>query len=286
MNVVILTGQSGSGKSTAIRALEDQGYLCIDNIPAQLIEVLLNAIDAGTHNQAIGLVIDVRQARLADLAPGLLEKLRQTPHSVRLVYLETREQILFRRYSETRRRHPLDRGQGLRDSLLEERQILGGLRALADDIIDTSELSSHQLKERLTKIITGRDPGENMLVSLVSFGFKHGLPLDADMVLDVRFLPNPHFVDSLRPLTGLDERVRNYVLSQEFSSTYVEKTFAYLSDLLPQFQREAKSYLTLAIGCTGGRHRSVTIVTVLAQRFAECGIHTEVRHRDISQEGS
>ena len=280
VSLLILTGQSGSGKTTTIRALEDQGYFCVDNIPPGLVEKLLEFIESRESNPRVAVVIDVREGAFLDEAPALVERLRSR-HRVQVLYLESREDALIRRYSETRRAHPLDKGQGLRASISREREILGPMRELADETLDTSAMSPHELRAKVTKKLTNVHPGDDLAVALISFGFKHGLPLDADMVFDVRFLPNPYFDPNLRHLTGLDEKVRAYVLESEEGRSYVNRTFAYLSTLLPHFQKEGKRYLTLAVGCTGGQHRSVSIAHALSCKMLETGFRVDLQHRDV-----
>lgn len=280
-SIVILTGQSGSGKSAAIRALEDNGYFCVDNIPTGLAEKLIESMTAeeATHNLA--LVMDVRSPAFAARAPALVRRLRDGAEPARVVYLEAREDVLIRRYSETRRRHPLDDGDGLRKAIADEREILAPLRELADDTIDTSEMSPHDLRDRVLAQILKVSPGDDLRLAIISFGFKHGLPLEADTVFDVRFLPNPYFEASLRDLTGLDARVREYVFQSGEAEELLRRARGFLDFLIPRYQREGKRYLTVAIGCTGGQHRSVAIASALAERLQEAGTAVDVRHRDI-----
>lgn len=280
--VTILTGQSGSGKSTALHALEDRGFLCVDNLPPGMIEELItNARDAPTVEH-VAVVIDVRARGLRNV-PGVVRRLRQGPDPVRVVYFEARRETLLRRYSETRRPHPLDRGEGLHCSLDREMELLLPLRELADEIIDTSALSPHELRAQVVSQLVEPNADDSMRLALVSFGFKYGLPLDAAMVLDVRFLPNPHFVSELKAFTGLDERVRDYVLTSDEGRSFLDRTTDYLSYLLPHFRQEGKRYLTVAVGCTGGRHRSVAVVYELARRLANQGIVAAMRHRDVNE---
>lgn len=283
LQVIILTGQSGSGKTTAIRTLEDRGFLCVDNLPVSLAEEVIATVEPTT--QHLALVIDARQPHLLKDAPALVARLRQSSNSVRVVYLEALEEVLIRRFSETRRAHPLDQNEGLRRAIGRERELLAPMRELADDTIDTSSLSPHALRSKITHQIRGAT-SDTMSLAILSFGFKHGLPLDADMVFDVRFLPNPYFVETLRPLTGLAPKVSTYVIDSSLGAAYVERTHAFLTFLLPQFRHEGKRYLTLAFGCTGGQHRSVAIVQALAQRLRADGYTLNVRHRDIQGEES
>jgi UPF0042 nucleotide-binding protein len=279
--IVLLTGLSGSGKSTALHALEDQGFLCIDNLPVGLLAELSTVLRSSPGVSRLAVVVDVRAPGLSALDAAMLARLRQNDTDVRLVFLEAREEVLLRRYSETRRPHPLDRGAGLQQSLRDEQRILAPLRELATDIVDTSELSMHALRAQVTRQVAGTTLGADLRVSFLSFGFKHGIPLDAALVLDVRFLANPYFVSALRPLTGRSEPVRTYVMSQEQTQVFVAKTTDYLAYLVPHFVREGKRYLTVAIGCTGGQHRSVAVAEALCAALCERGIACEVRHRDI-----
>jgi UPF0042 nucleotide-binding protein len=284
LSITILTGQSGSGKSTAIRALEDHGYFCVDNLPTSLVERLIEVIDAEETCDRLALVMDIREKRFLAQAPALVERLRQGSHPVRVVFLEAKEEAVLRRYSETRRLHPLDRGDGLRTAVEEERTLLTPLRELADDTLDTSALSPHALRAKVVQQIAGVSAGDALRIGLMSFGFKHGVPLEADMVLDVRFLPNPYFQTTLRPLTGLDAGVRDYVLTIAEAQQFLTHAHAFFEFLLPQYQREGKRYLTVAIGCTGGRHRSVAMACELRDRLAKQNIIADLRHRDLKED--
>ncbi len=283
ISLVMLTGQSGSGKSTALRTLEDQGYLCVDNIPLGMIETLTKSAQGTQGSGKIAVVVDVRQSNFIEQAPKVVAKLREGSAAFRLVYLEARKDILLRRYSETRRSHPLDQGAGLHASISTERELLAPLRELADDTIDTSGLSPHALRAGILRQLVNTELGDDLGLAIVSFGFKYGLPLDADIVLDVRFLPNPYFVAELRSKTGLQPEVREYVLQQSAAQEFVERTFDYLQFLLPQYQKEGKRYLTVAVGCTGGQHRSVSIAWRLNELFSKEKIRVDLQHRDAGQ---
>lgn len=285
LSILILTGQSGSGKSTAIRALEDQGYYCVDNLPTALVEQLVHQVDKDKTCERLALVMDIREKRFLEQAPAMIERLRQGKHPLRIIFLEAKEDVVLRRYSETRRLHPLDRGSGLRAAVEEERRLLAPLRELADDTLDTSGQSPHALRDNVVRLIAGVNPGDGLRVALLSFGFKHGIPLEADLVFDVRFLPNPYFRADMREKSGLDEPVWRFVLEIPEAQTFLQHTMDMLTFLLPQYQREGKRYLTVAIGCTGGRHRSVSLAGELATRLAKIGIKADLRHRDL-KEGS
>lgn len=278
LEIVIVTGQSGSGKTTAVRAFEDQGYYVVDNLPTSMVEELVRVLENGGHRRLV-LVLDARNRRSLQEGPSLIERLRQTHENTRVIFLEASDSVLLRRYSETRRLHPLDEGQGLRDSVKEERDILTPLREIADDTFDTTELSPHELKSRIWEVMV-EEEALSLRVEIMSFGFKHGAPLDADMVLDVRFLPNPYFEPALRDSTGLEQSVRDFVLSHPEAQTFVEHAESFLQFLIPQYQAEGKRYFTLAIGCTGGQHRSVTLAITIANRLKQIGHDVAVRHRD------
>ncbi len=285
LEIVIVTGQSGSGKTTAVRALEDQGYYVVDNLPTSMVEELIRVLEHQDQYRRLVLVLDARNRRSLQESPTLIERLREEHGSVRVVFLESSESALLRRYSETRRLHPLDSGQGLRAAVREERDLLTPMRELADDTFDTTEMSPHQLKARLWEIVS--EPADRPLrIEVLSFGFKHGLPLDADMVLDVRFLPNPYFEPALRDSTGLDSAVRDFVLSSTEAKTFVKHTEDFLTFLIPQYQAEGKRYFTLAIGCTGGRHRSVSLAITIASRLEQRGHEVAVLHRDTQESKS
>lgn len=281
-SIVILTGQSGSGKSTAMRVLEDQGFYCVDNLPTRLVEELVRTVREGRNVSRLALVLDARNPQSLIEAPALVARLR-TANEVRVVYFEAKEDALLRRYSETRRRHPLDAGQGLRSAIDREREILSPLREIADDTLDTSAMSPHELKLRVVEKIAGVTLSDSLRIAVLSFGFKHGLPLDADMAFDVRFLANPYFVAELRELSGVDEPVRRMVLGNPDTVAFLEHSLAFLEFLIPRFQSEGKRYLTVAVGCTGGQHRSVAIAGALADRLRARGLTIDLRHRDMKE---
>lgn len=286
VSILILTGQSGSGKSTVIRTLEDHGYFCVDNIPTRLVERLVDLTRDEESIENLALVMDVRGPHFIEQAPTLVETLRQGRDPLRFVYLEAVEASLIQRYSETRRRHPLDDGQGLRAAITREREILVPLLELADDTIDTSEMSPHDLRARVIDQIIGVSPGDALKVAFLSFGFKHGIPLEADTVLDVRFLANPYFEPSMRNLTGQDQAVSDFVVKSKHGKRFVDETDRLLEFLLPRYQAEGRRYVTVAIGCTGGQHRSVAIAHALAARLEKRGTAVDLRHRDIPRRKS
>ncbi len=284
LSVLLVTGQSGSGKSTVVRALEDQGYFCVDNMPVGLVEELVGILkDDGTVEHLV-LVMDVRERKFIQEGPRLVGRLRQGGTPLRVLYLDAKEEALLKRYSETRRRHPLDDGCGLRAAIAREREILAPLRELADENLDTSAMSPHELRARIVAQWAGPQDREGLRVSLLSFGFKNGLPVEADIVLDVRFLPNPYFVDGMRERTGLDDEVARFALGGPEAESFLDRAASFLSFLIPQYRREGKRYLTVAVGCTGGRHRSVAVVRELARRLSR-EASVDVKHRDIRAEG-
>ena len=280
---VIVTGLSGSGKTHAIRALEDLGYFCVDNLPSQLIPTfaeLATRGDAGLEQVAI--VVDVRESGFLKQFPKVYRKLKATPGvEPRLIFLEADRPSLVRRFSETRRPHPLAPDRSVGEGIDEERRKLSRIRALADLIIDTSNLTVHELRDVFMRMTQHDRPRSEMVVNLVSFGFKHGPPLDADLVFDVRCLPNPHFVDRLRPLTGRDAKVVRFMRRHAATREYLDRLTTFLNFALPQYVQEGKSYLTIAIGCTGGQHRSVMVAEALKKSLAGAkNVRLRVKHRD------
>jgi len=284
---LVVTGMSGAGRSTAAATLEDLGWFVIDNLPAALIMKMVEMIDLpGSEIERVALVIGRGGANTGveyfeDLA-DVLDALRQTRNRVRVLFLEAADDVLVRRYEGTRRRHPID-ARGVEESIADERRLLGPVRDRADLLIDTGELNSNQLRTRILEAFDDNSAESNMQTSVVSFGYKHGIPLDVDIVFDCRFLPNPFWVEELRPYSGLDAPVREYVLSQDDSQEFLAKVDDLLTAILPAFIREGKSYLTIAMGCTGGRHRSVALAEALAARLGVHGHPTSVFHRDVDR---
>jgi len=280
---VILTGLSGSGKTHAIRALEDLGYFCVDNLPTLMIPTMaeLAARDESGLGK-VAIVVDVRERGFLKEFPRVYKKLKATPGvEPRLIFLEASHSALVRRFSETRRPHPMARGRSVPEGIQEERQRMNVIRALADLILDTSNLTVHELRDNLMRMSRDKAGPAEMVVNLVSFGFKHGVPLDADLVFDVRCLPNPHFVEGLRQLTGRDAAVVRYMRRQPASREFIERLTSFLRFALPHYVLEGKSYLTVAIGCTGGRHRSVMIAEALEKGLKKVkGVRIRVKHRD------
>jgi UPF0042 nucleotide-binding protein len=284
VDFVVITGLSGAGRSEAAKVLEDLGYFVIDNLPPPLIGRVAELALVGRDRSRVALVVDARGGAFAEDVSELqraLEPLRALTITLRVLFLEASDEVLVRRFEQTRRRHPVA-GERVVEAIALERELLRDLRAGADLVIDTSDLNVHELRTRILAAFT--DEGAGLLVTVASFGFKYGLPLDADMVLDVRFLPNPHWVPALRPKTGQDTAVREYVLQQEGTKAFMDRVEALLEIALPGYVREGKHYLTVAIGCTGGRHRSVVLAEELGRWLAERRFRVNVTHRDMERE--
>lgn len=283
MRVVVVTGVSGSGKSVALRSLEDAGFYSIDNLPVALFDKLLDLSTLGRDDIGkLALVIDTRDAANLGQLPMHVVHAREQGHEVTVVFLDASDAALQRRFSETRRRHPLDGGGTVREAIEIERKLLERLRETADRIIDTSDLSIHHLRREMTKIATTAvGTSVPLSVTVLSFGFKNGTPSDADLMFDVRFLPNPHFIESLRPLTGEDEACAAYVMGRPETQAFIAHLEPLLAFLLPQYEQEGKAYLTIAIGCTGGQHRSVAIARNIAEWLRRTGREVRLRHRDV-----
>ncbi len=282
---VVITGLSGAGRSLAADAIEDLGWFVIDNLPPQLAPKVAELVQApGSQVQRIALVV-VTGAYQDEVLP-MLAWLRSAGARVRILFLDAATDTLVRRYESTRRRHPLSGGgtqEHLAAAIERERELLDPVRAEADVVVDTSDLNVHELRRRMQGLFSTEAAEPTMQTTVLSFGYKHGLPLDADMVIDCRFLPNPHWVDELRPLTGLDERVRDYVLGQPAARQFLANLEAMLVQLVPAYVAEGKAYLTIALGCTGGRHRSVTIAEEVAGLLRKHGMPAGVLHRDIGK---
>ena len=281
---VILTGLSGSGKTQAIRALEDLGYFCVDNLPVELIPTLAQLASRGEGDGLgkVAIVVDVRERGFLAQFPRMYRKLKAS-NSVEptLIFLEASHSTLVRRFSETRRPHPLARDRSVSEGIEEEREKLNAIRSLADLIVDTSNLTVHELRDAFMKMSRDENSRADMVVNLVSFGFKNGVPVDADLVFDVRCLPNPHFVDNLRRLTGRDRAVVNYMRRHPATQQFIDRLADFLRFSLPHYVQEGKSYLTVAVGCTGGQHRSVMIAEALKKALGDVtDVRLRVKHRD------
>lgn len=284
MRVIVITGMSGSGKSTAVRALEDEGYYCIDNLPVRLFKRFIDLIGkSGETFKGIVLVADIRGREFLKGYESAFHKIADSGHSIEIFYFDAQDDILVRRFSETRRRHPADEQCTVAEAIRIERDRMSGLRQIATRIIDTSEFTIHQLKELILRIVRGEDKENQLVVEVQSFGFKYGVPLESSIVMDVRFLPNPFFVPELKGGSGLDDTVRDYVLDNVVTAQFLDHFFPLLDMLLPAHRQEGKSYLTISIGCTGGRHRSVAIAEATGMHLQETWPSVRIIHRDIEK---
>lgn len=284
LDVTVVTGMSGAGRSAAADVLEDLGFFVIDNLPPALIP---KVAELGRDRQGIrfALVVDTRAGEyLPDLESALAE-LRETGARTRVLFLDASDEVLVRRFDETRRRHPVADSHRVSEGIARERELLEEIKGQSDIVIDTSELNVHELRDRLREII-GEPAGapSGLQINVVSFGYKHGLPLDVDLVFDCRFLPNPHWIESLRPLPGTDAKVRRYVMKQDETQAFLEELSDLFELLLPAYVREGKSYLSIGVGCTGGRHRSVVIAAEIARLLERLGFPARVHHRDLERE--
>lgn len=284
LNLVIVSGLSGSGKSHALKCFEDEGYFCVDNLPPALLPTFVDLCTQQSgeiKNVALG--IDIRERIFfADLVT-MLDRLKKTGHAVQLVFLEAREEVLVRRFSESRRPHPLLPHMPVLEGVRFEKERLSDLRKHAERIIDTSDITVHELRDRLTREFRQDSSARRMTISLVTFGYKFGVPIDIDLLFDVRFLRNPFFVPELKPLTGEDMKVQDYVLRDPAAAPFIEQLENLFKFLFPLFERDQRSYVNIGIGCTGGRHRSVTIARRLQEIFASLGHEVSVTHRDLQK---
>jgi UPF0042 nucleotide-binding protein len=280
-HLVVITGLSGSGKSYVQSTLEDLGFYCTDNLPIELIEPYLDEVTAHEKSNRVGIVVDVRTKDFATLFPPFYrERLKKRAPNAMLIFLEASDEVLARRYSETRRPHPMAKDRPVLDAIQEEREALAEVKTLADMVLDTSAFSVHELKAEVMRRFDMPGERNTMLVTIISFGFKHSMPYNLDLLFDVRFLPNPHFVAELRPKTGLDPEVVEYLRAQPEYDAFYERLYGFVEYVLPQYEKEMKSYLTIGIGCTGGKHRSVAISQRLCQDLEAAGYAVEIVHRD------
>ena len=284
MRIIVITGMSGSGKSTAVRALEDEGYYCIDNLPVRLFKRFVDLIGkSGETFKGIVLVADIRGREFFKGYESAFHKITGAGHSVEILFFDALDDVLVRRFSETRRRHPADEQCSVAEAIRIERDRLNSLRAMASKIIDTSEFTVHQLKDLILRIVRGDEKENKLVVEVQSFGFKYGVPLESSIVMDVRFLPNPYFVPELKDGSGLDDPVRDYVLDTVVTAQFLDYFFPLLDMLLPEHRQEGKSYLTISIGCTGGRHRSVAIAEATGMHLQQTWPSVRIIHRDIEK---
>ena len=284
VRLLIISGVSGAGKTTAVHALEDLGFFCVDNLPPPLLPAFIQLIlRPGSNLDSVALVMDARQRHFWVDLPGALAQLQAPEIDVKVLFLDCRDDILLRRFSETRRLHPLAPQAGVTEGIALEREALVDFRDRADLIIDTSDLTVHELAAEIKTLFDVGKREQELTVTIQSFGFRYGLPASADLVFDVRFLPNPHFVPELKDFTGLDLPVVNFLEEKPDVVEFANRLTEFVGDLIPQYQREGKSYLTVAIGCTGGRHRSIYIAERLGERLASRGCRVRVRHRELSR---
>jgi len=278
--LVIVTGISGAGKGSAFKAFEDLGFHCVDNLPLELLPDFARLVSNSAEVERAAIVVDVREGATLDRLPEILKSVRKLLPT-RVAFLDAQDAVLVRRYSETRRPHPLGRAHTVSRSIVEERQLLDPIRNMADTLIDTSNFNVHELRAHIQSRFGQEDGSKRLLVSCLSFGFKNGVPLDADMVFDVRFLPNPHFVPEFRNKTGLDPKVAAYVRGFPQTREFLDKVTELMLYLLPHYVKEGKSYLTVGFGCTGGQHRSVMMAEELRKRLKKAGYYVKAVHRDI-----
>jgi len=283
IRAVVLSGPSGSGKSTAIKALEDLGYYCVDNMPVALLPRFMELLARSGEIARVAAVIDVREREFLKDFVQVFSDLKASGYQMELIYLEASDDALARRFSETRRRHPLAADESPLEGLSKERELLKELKSLADKVVDTTDFNVHQLRDLIKDFYSGPVTREKMSLNFISFGYRYGLPTDADLVIDVRFLPNPYFVNALKKHDGLDESVRDYILSREEAKEFLTRFRSFLDYLIPLYWKEGKSYLTIAVGCTGGRHRSVAMVEAIAEGFHPEMVSIRKRHRDINK---
>ncbi len=285
LEFVIITGLSGAGKTLAMDAFEDAGWFCVDNLPPELLPTLVDLFRReGSKVDRVAVVSDVRGGEYFTRLEQELDALHERGVEYTLVFLEASNEALVRRFKETRRRHPLADGGRVVDGIRRERALLAGLRERAHVIIDTSEIGIHELKARLNEDLISHTRRSNLVCAVVSFGYKFGIPIDADLLFDVRFLPNPHYDLRLRPLTGLDAAVRDFVLQSPGTQEYLERLFALLDFLFPRYAAEGKAHLTIGVGCTGGHHRSVVVAEAVADRYRRQGYYVVTRHRDLARD--
>jgi UPF0042 nucleotide-binding protein len=277
--LVIVTGISGAGKASALKDFEDLGFHAVDNLPLELLLDFARLVENSTEIQSAAIAVDVREGQTLDRLPEILKQVKMLLRT-RVVFLDAQDAVLVRRYSETRRPHPLGKQETVARSIVEERQLLDPIRNVADTLIDTSNYNVHELRAHIHTRFGNEEETKHLLVSCLSFGFKNGVPLDADMVFDVRFLPNPHFVPEFRKLTGLDPKVAAYVRKFPQTKEFLSRVTKLLLYLLPHYVEEGKSYLTVAFGCTGGQHRSVMMVEEIAAKLKRAGYQVKALHRD------
>ncbi len=285
MRCVILTGMSGSGKSTALKMIEDMGYYCVGNLPISLVENFVDLSENDPELDKVAINVDIRSGQNIGDLTAVLDRLQERGKSFEMLFLESEDSVIIKRYKETRRTHPLAEGGRVEQAISRERERLQPIKRRADYILDTSQLLTRELQAELKKMFVENQTYKNLYITVLSFGFKYGIPTDADLVFDVRFLPNPYYVEGLRPLTGLDERIQNYVMEGDQYAVFMEKLEDMIGFLIPNYVAEGKNQLVIAIGCTGGKHRSVTVAQGLYERLGkqeDYGLRVE--HRDIEKD--
>ena len=285
MRCVILTGMSGSGKSTALKMIEDMGYYCVGNLPISLVESFVDLAENDPELDKVAINVDIRSGQNIGDLTAVLDRLQERGKSFEMLFLESEDAVIIKRYKETRRTHPLAEGGRVEQAIERERERLQPIKRRADYILDTSQLLTRELQAELKKMVVENQTYKNLYITVLSFGFKYGIPTDADLVFDVRFLPNPYYVEGLRPLTGLDERIQNYVMEGDQYTVFMEKLEDMIRFLVPNYVAEGKNQLVIAIGCTGGKHRSVTVAQGLYERLGkqeDYGLRVE--HRDIEKD--
>ena len=285
MRFVVVTGMSGGGKSTALRMLEDAGFYCVDNLPVPLIEKFVELIAMpGSEVTKVALGLDVRADKPFGDAQKILEKLRENGYNFEILFMEAGDKVLLKRYKETRRMHPLSQDGRVEDGIRKERAILDDIKGKSDYVIDTSNLLTRELKEEIDRIFVQNEEYNSLMITILSFGFKHGIPADADLVFDVRFLPNPFYIEELKYKTGNDREVQDYVMSFAEAEIFVDKLTDMIEFLIPNYVKEGKYQLVIGIGCTGGKHRSVTLANKLYGRLKNKGNYgLKIAHRDVGQ---
>ena len=285
MKLLILTGMSGAGKNTAFKMLEDMGYYCVDNLPVQLLRSFVELAESGTFEQKIVVGIDVRNGRAMKLLPDILQELDNDSKPYSILFLDAEDDVLIKRYKETRRNHPLSGRERIAAGIKEERQSIGFLRDEADYVIDTTHLLTRELKEELQKIFVDDAQYKSLFVTIVSFGFKYGIPEDADLVFDMRFLPNPYYDLELRPFTGNDQPIKDFVLKYDEAQAFLDKTTDLIKFLIPNYIKEGKNQLVIAVGCTGGKHRSVCLADEIFEALnGDESYGLKIEHRDIGKD--